>query len=45
MNIYLNGQLTQTYNFLMSGEDNNYYVAESTGLPVDRALQWIVRLP
>ena len=28
VNIYLNGLLTQTYNFLMSGEDTDYYVAK-----------------
>jgi len=28
VNIYLNGVLTQTFNFLMSGEDADYYVAK-----------------
>jgi hypothetical protein len=28
VNIYLNGVLTQTYNFSMSGEDTDYYVAK-----------------
>lgn len=28
VNIYLNGLLAQTFNFLMSGEDTNFYVAK-----------------
>jgi uncharacterized protein YfaP (DUF2135 family) len=28
VNIYLNGGLAQTYNFSMSGEDTDYYVAK-----------------
>ena len=38
VNIYLNGALTNTYNFSMSGEDSDYYVAKihwPTGQIVD----------